>query len=143
MESWMFLAPCVCQAAAVRLDATLRQSACDMVAGESSFPLSSRRQLKLRTGTIAGGFPLAAEAMLPYPSQEWSEHMPSKTGGISEADLLLPTLIELANSPADWLSIRQLIEKLAVAVTPSEDAGIVEGRTDAQLSELVRDMVAN
>src|SRR6476646_4409867 len=47
MESWMFLAPCVCQAAAVRLDATIRQSACDMVAGESSFPLSSRRQLKV------------------------------------------------------------------------------------------------
>ena len=69
--------------------------------------------------------------------------MPSKTGGISEADLLLPTLIELANSPADWLSMRQLIEKLAVAVTPSEDAAIVEGRTDAQLSELVRDMVGN
>ena len=69
--------------------------------------------------------------------------MPSKTGGISKADLLLPTLIELASSPADWLSMRQLIEKLAVAVTPIEDAGTVEGRTDVQLSELVRDMVAN
>src|SRR6476620_5741373 len=68
---------CVCHAAAVRVDATLRQSACDMVAGESSFPLGSRRQLKVSHWTIAGGFPLAAEAMLPYPSQEWSEHMPS------------------------------------------------------------------
>jgi hypothetical protein len=70
--------------------------------------------------------------------------MPSKEGRISEAGLLLPTLIELANSPVNWLSTSQLIERLIITMKPSgEDAEILEGRNDSRFSQIVRNMISH
>jgi len=70
--------------------------------------------------------------------------MPSRTGRISEDDLLLPMLIELANSPDDWLSTSQLIEKLTLAMKPAdEEAETLEDRTGAGIAEVVGSMISH
>lgn len=67
--------------------------------------------------------------------------MPKKTHRISESDLLIPTLRQLAAAPGGYLSTSDLISKLTREFSPEgEDAEILNGRQDTKFSQIVRNM---
>jgi hypothetical protein len=58
----------------------------------------------------------------------------------SEADLVLPTLRELARLPDRWVPIDELADQLILVMeTPGDDAGVLEART--RILQMVRNMV--
>ncbi len=69
--------------------------------------------------------------------------MSDKAKSISEAELVVPTLQELAKLPDRWLPINELVDRLIVVMKPTvENIEVVESRNENRFSQIVRNMVS-